>query len=204
MRLLFQGDSITDAGRSRNPEAPDLGNGYPKFAAQLIRERFPDISWDFINRGISGNRAADLLARWQEDCIDLQPDVVSLLIGINDTWRAFDSNDPTAAEVYEANYRKLLEDIKANTPAKIIMIEPFVLHHEPNKDTWRADLNPKIDAARRLAREFADVYIPLDGLFAAACVNQEPAHWAGDGVHPSQAGAEFIAAVYADALAGIL
>ena len=169
MRLLFQGDSITDAGR-RQTDTPELGCGYPHYVAGLIREQYPDTEWDFINLGISGDRTKDLLSRWQEDCINLQPGILSILIGINDTWRAFDSNDPTTAGQFEANYRKLLEDVRKNTNAKIIIMEPFLLHDAPNKDDWRDDLNRKIDATRRLAREFADVYIPLDGMFAAASI----------------------------------
>lgn len=203
MRILFQGDSITDAGRDKS-DPHHLGGGYPKFAAELIRGRFPGKDFEFLNLGISGDRSRDLLARWQADCIDWQPDVVSILIGINDTWRAFDSNSPTSAQAYEDNVRRLLEDIKAHTKAKILMMEPFLLQNSPDKDAWREDLNPKIMAARRLAREYADAYLPLDGLFATASVRQEPAYWAGDGVHPSEAGARFIAEYYAGAIAPLL
>lgn len=203
MRILFQGDSITDAGRDRaNPH--DLGPGYPKYAAEQIRSRFPGKELEFINLGISGDRTGDLMARWQTDCIDLQPDVVSILIGINDVWRAFDSNMPTSAQVYEDNYRHLLEDIKAHTKAKILIMEPFLLHNSPDKETWRADLDPKIVATRRLARAYADAYLPLDGLFAAASLREEPSYWAGDGVHPTEAGARFIGEYYAGAIASLL
>lgn len=199
MRVLFQGDSVTDCGRSRE-DLTDLGPGYPRFAAALLRERRPGQDWEFLNRGVGGNRTDHLLARWQEDCIALQPDILSILIGINDTWRAFDSNDPTTTEQFEANYRRLLEDVRRNTRAKILLLEPFVLHDTPDKDAWRPDLDPKIGVVRRLAREYAAAYVPLDGLFAAACVEREPSYWAGDGVHPTEAGARLIAAAYADAV----
>lgn len=201
MRILFQGDSITDAGRDRN-DPHHLGNGYPQFVAQMLREQFPDKELDFVNLGISGNRTCELVGRWQTDCIDWQPDVVSIMIGINDTWRAFDQNDPTTPEQFEANYRQILTAVKEQTNAKILMLEPYLLHNEPAKDDWRADLNPKIDAARRLAREFADAYIPTDGLMAAASVAESPSHWSGDGVHPNDNGARLIAAEYAAAVAG--
>jgi len=126
------------------------------------------------------------------------------MIGINDTWRAFDSNDPTPVEEFEDNYRYLLSEIKAHTNAKILLLEPYVLPDVPAKDAWRADLDPKIQAVRRLAREFADAYIPNDGLFAAACVQQEPSHWSGDGVHPNENGSRFIAAYYAKAVAALI
>ena len=203
MRLLFQGDSITDWGRNRE-NIHDLGNGYPKYTAQLLRKKFPHIDWEFINLGVSGDRTRELLVRWQKECIDIQPDILSILIGINDTWRAFDSNDPMTAEEYELNYRRLLEDVKKNTKARIIMMEPFLLHNEPSKDTWRSDIDPKIDTVRRLAREFADVYLPLDGLFAAASVEHEPGYWANDGVHPAEPGMNLIAQAYAQAVGKIL
>ena len=206
MRILFQGDSITDAGRDYS-DYHELGQGYPKYAAELIRDRFDDPkngTIEFINLGISGHRTRDLRARWQKDCIDLQPDIVSIMIGINDTWRSFDSNDPTPVEEFEDNYRYLLSEIKAHTNAKILLLEPYVLPDVPAKDAWRADLDPKIQAVRRLAREFADAYIPTDGLFAAACVQQEPSHWSGDGVHPNENGSRFIAAYYAKAVAALI
>ena len=206
MRILFQGDSITDAGRDYS-DYHELGQGYPKYAAELIRDRFDDPkngTIEFINLGISGHRTRDLRARWQKDCIDLQPDIISIMIGINDTWRAFDSNDPTPVEEFEDNYRYLLSEIKAHTNAKILLLEPYVLPDVPAKDAWRADLDPKIQAVRRLAREFADAYIPTDGLFAAACVQQEPSHWSGDGVHPNENGSRFIAAYYAKAVAALI
>lgn len=202
MRILFQGDSITDNGN--RGDMYDMGSGYPKYASALLRERFPDIEFTFMNKGISGNRTWDLLERWQTDCIDLQPDLLSVMIGINDTWRAFDSGNPTTAEQYEANYRRLLEDVRAHTKAKILMLEPYLLHDTPDKDRWRADLDAKIDAARRLAREFADAYVPLDGLFASACVGYQPTHWSPDGVHPNENGAEFIGRYYTDAAAGLI
>jgi len=199
MKILFQGDSVTDAGRSR--EDPHLlGNGYPKYVAELLRQRWPDTTFEFLNYGVSGNRTRDLLERWQTDCIDPQPDVVSILIGINDTWRAFDQNDPTTVEQYESNYRSLMQQIKDHTDAKILMLEPFLIPADDVKANWRPDLDPKIHAARRLAREFADAYIPLDGLFAAACVNRDPAYWAADGVHPTAEGHLFIAGHYVDVM----
>ena len=146
----------------------------------------------------------DLRGRWQKDCIDLQPDIVSIMIGINDTWRAFDSNDPTPVEEFEDNYRFLLTQIKEHTNAKILILEPYVLPDVPEKDAWRVDLDPKIQAVRRLAREFADYYIPTDGLFAAACVQQEPTYWSPDGVHPNENGSRFIAGYYAKAVAALI
>ena len=189
MKVLFQGDSITDAGRDY-ADPHHLGDGYPKYAAEAIRERFPDETFEFINLGISGNRTTDLLERWQKDCIAVQPDVLSILIGINDTWRRYDSNLPMTVEEYETNYRRLVQDVKENTKAA--------------KECFREDLDPKILAARRVARDYADMFLPLDGLLAAASVIEEPSHWSGDGVHPNEAGSRLIGRYYAEAFAAML
>ena len=198
MRIVFQGDSITDADRER-PIGYGLGEGYPKYAAQLLRENSFGQEFELINMGNGGDRTCDLLARWQTDCIDLQPDILSILVGVNDTWRRYDSNDPTTVEEYERNYRRLLEDARAHTKAKIIMLEPFLVDR-PEKP-FREDLDPKIDATRRLARLYADVFVPLDGMMAAACLKTDPNELSVDGVHPGPAGARLIARAYVDALA---
>ncbi len=201
-RIVFQGDSITDAGRDYQ-DGHKLGDGYPKYVAELLRQDYPDREFEFINMGISGNRTWDLLDRWQTDCIALKPDILSIMIGINDTWRRYDgANAPTTAQEYEANYRRLLTDVKQHTKAKILLLEPYLID-VPDKP-YREDLNPKIDAVRRLAREFADVFVPLDGLFAAACVGNETTHWSPDGVHPNETGARFIADAYLKAVKTLL
>ncbi len=188
MRFLFQGDSITDAGRDR-ADYHNLGLGYPKYAAEFISRKYNNI--EFINLGISGDQTKDLVSRIQSDFIDINPDVISIMIGINDTWhRAYDRNW-LSNEVYETQYRFILDKIKSETKAKIIIIEQFLLPAD-DKDYFREDLNPKIDITRKLAREYADVYIPLDGLFAKALLEHPSGHWSGDGVHPNENGSEFI------------
>lgn len=190
--ILFQGDSITDCGRSRTDDA-QMGAGYAALAASWISASRPEMNLRFINRGISGNRAKDLLARWEEDCVKLKPDLVSILIGVNDTWRRFDSNDPTGAEEFAAHYRALLRRTRDAIGARLVIMEPFVLPVPEDRRAWRTDLDPKIQVARDLAREFGAVYVPLDGVFAAAACLQPPAFWAADGVHPSPAGHALIA-----------
>ena len=197
MKILFQGDSITDAGRDRS-DYHNLGNGYVKYTAELIKNRHPETEFEFINLGISGNKAEELRARWQTDCIDIQPDVVSILIGINDTWHFADIEGWMPHEYFEECYRHILTEIKEKTNAKIIMIEQFLLY-TPYVDKMHVDLDPKIQITRKLAREFADIFIPMDGLFASHCIGTEPTKWAADGVHPTEAGARLIADYYADA-----
>lgn len=190
--VLFQGDSITDTGRLRDP-GTDLGRGYAFIAAARFQYLYPEKNVTFINRGISGNRVVDLQERWQTDCLDLKPTVVSIYIGINDTWRKFDRNDPTSTEQYESGYRELLTRTKQAFSAKLVLIEPFVLPVPQDREGWREDLDPKIQVVRKLAREFGAAYVPLDGLFAQASTKAPADYWAPDGVHPSPAGHELIA-----------
>jgi lysophospholipase L1-like esterase len=204
MKILFQGDSITDMGRDRS-DPHDLGTGYPRYAAELISKKYSDYNFEFINLGISGDRAENLLARWQQDCIDIQPDIVSILIGVNDTCHHAPAMDWMSHDYFENCYNNILTQVKEKTKAKIIILEQFLLSVPNNRyplpgiDDSRVDLNPKIDITRKLARKFADAFIPLDGLFAAASVRKEPSYWAADGVHPTNAGAELIAEQYLNA-----
>lgn len=200
--VLFQGDSITDAGRSRDSDA-DLGRGYAAMISAWFAALYPEREVTFINRGISGNRAKDLEARWQQDCLDLKPTWVSILIGINDTWRHYDANDPTSPETYAAHYRAILEATRDKAQSNLIILEPFVLPVPPDRANWRVDLDPKIAVARSLAREFDALFIPLDGIFAAASVKREPGFWLPDGVHPSPAGHALIAQAWLRAVQAI-
>ncbi len=202
MKILFQGDSITDCGRNRE-DYHNLGAGYPKYAAELIAQAYPETEFEFINLGISGDQTKDLVERLQSDFIDVQPDLVSIHIGINDTWHRAAERNWLGNDVFEAQYRKVLTEIKEKTNAKILIIEQFLLPVE-DKSYFRDDLNGKIDVTRALAREFADYYIPLDGLMAQACVGNDSSHWSDDGVHPNENGAKFIADLYAEAFGKII
>lgn len=199
MRILFQGDSITDAGRDRS-EPHHLGHGYVHFTAELLRTELPETEFEFLDLGCSGDRTWEVCDRWERDCLAWKPDVVSLMIGVNDTWRAMDQQRFTSAADYEANLRKLLEQVRENTSAKILVLSPYLLHQDGDKLSWREDLDPKIAACRRVAAELADAYIPTDELFQEACRSQEPRHWSDDGVHPNENGARWIARLCADAL----
>jgi acyl-CoA thioesterase I len=202
--VLFQGDSITDAGRSRENDR-ELGVGYPALIAAWFSALYPQRQVRFLNRGISGNRAGDLRSRWQQDCLDLKPTWLSILIGINDTWRRFDGNDPTSVEIYEENFHAILASTRAKMPdTRLVICEPFLLPIPADRIAWRVDLDPKIAAARRLACEFNAIYIPLDGIFAAASAAKgSPAFWAEDGVHPTPAGHALIAQTWLKAVLAI-
>lgn len=200
--VLFQGDSITDAGWDRNNDAA-LGGGYAMMIAAWFSALYPEKRVKFLNRGISGNRAKDLEGRWQRDCLDLRPTWVSIMIGINDTWRRYDSNDPTPAADYERSCRAILQSVKDNLNARLVLIDPFVLPVPEDRKQWRVDLEPRIEAVHRLASEFNAILIPLDALLAEACLRREPAFWAADGVHPSAAGHAFIAQAWLRAVKAV-
>lgn len=205
--VLFQGDSVTDCSRSRT-DLSDLGDGYARKISALYGELFPGNGVKFVNRGISGNRVRDLLARYEEDFVALRPDFISILIGINDVWRKFDSNDPETAERFETEYRTLLEQLRRDLPrTKIMIIEPFLVMADPDKFRWHVeDMDEKIQVVRGLAREYADYFLPLDGLLVAETVGPgapAPIELAEDGVHPTDAGHAVIARQYLGKL-GIL
>ncbi|HEY3415351.1 MAG TPA: SGNH/GDSL hydrolase family protein [Armatimonadota bacterium] len=185
-RVLFQGDSITDAGRSRDNDAY-LGAGYASFVAAWLSSQYPEHHLTFLNRGISGNTVPNLEARWTEDCITLQPDWLSILIGINDTARNHQDQSCPVSQ-FEPGYRSLLDRVNNETKARLILIEPFLLPSQQLYPAWRPGLEARINIVRQLAREYNALYVPLDGMFAVACTRAEPAYWSGDGVHPSPAG----------------
>ena len=204
MKILFQGDSITDAGRDHR-NYHDLGLGYPNFAAQNIRNDFPSVDFEFINFGISGNRTSQLFDRLYADCIAFQPDIISILIGINDIWHRHNVNKIATTDAQIAlNYRSILERLKRETNAKIVILAPFVLDAE-DKDYLREDIKTLRPIVRRLADEFADVFIPLDEKFDEALKTQpEPLFYSADGVHPNDNGRAFIGALYAEAIKPVI
>ena len=205
IRIVFQGDSITDAGRDRR-NYRDMGFGYPKFASEYLKSANPDIEFDFINFGISGNRTGQLFDRFYTDALAFEPDVISILIGINDIWHRYmdEIRVATTDEQIKTNYRAILERIKRESKAKIVILAPFVLD-APDKDMLREDIKTVLPIVRELAEEFADAYIPLDEYFAEALKTQpEPLYYSADGVHPNDNGRMFIAKYYAEAVTKLL
>jgi lysophospholipase L1-like esterase len=200
IKVVFQGDSITDAGRDKR-NYHHMGNGYPKYAAQLMQENHPEIEFEFINQGISGNRTCQLFDRLYPDALAFEPDIISILIGINDVWHRHGSVHIATTDLQiETNYRAILERLKKETKAKIVILCPFLLDDEA-KESWRDEVDRVIAIVRKLADEFADVYIPLDLLFEEALKTQpEPKYYSADGVHPNDNGRAFIGKHYADAV----
>lgn len=200
--VLFCGDSITDCGRNRAAAPGDpsgWGQGYVFQIAARLSAELAAYGPTFTNRGIGGNRICDLESRLESDVLALQPDVVSLLIGINDVWRRYDSGLISPLDEFAASYRRILERLRG-AEIEVVLLEPFLLPVPADRRAWREDLNPKIDALRDLAREYETTYVPLDGLFAAASTRRDEAFWLPDGVHPSPAGHALIAARWIDAV----
>ncbi len=192
--ILFQGDSITDAGRDRS-DSESLGAGYVEMISRMLPE------FRIINRGVSGDLTIDMRARFERDAIGIAPDYLSILIGINDTWRSFSEWRDTSTSVFKTVYADVLEEARQNTKAKLILMEPFVLPIPEDRKEWRADLDPKIHAVRELAKEYGALYVPLDGMLNAAGIAQGYAEIAPDGVHPTKRGHELIAEAWCSSFA---
>ena len=185
--IVFAGDSITDAGRREDPDA--LGDGY----VRLIAERLAGSGDRVVNSGISGDRAVDLRARWSEDVLAHDPDVLTVLIGVNDMWRRYDSDDATSPEQFRAVYDELLGSL-AGTGASIILMEPFLLSVSDGMHAWRTDdLDAKIAVVRELAATHGATLVGLDALLTAAAQDRGPEAVAADGVHPTPYGHGLIA-----------
>lgn len=185
--IVFAGDSVTDCGRRSDPAG--LGDGYVKNLYDAFGPQRPRI----VNAGISGHRAFDLSARWQTDVVAHEPDLVSVLIGINDTWRRYDEDDPTSAEAFEQSYRELLEPVRAK---QLVLVEPFLLAVKEEQHAWREDLDPKIDVVRRLAAEYGALLVPADVEFNRQAEAVGATTLADDGVHPTAAGHQLLAELW--------
>ncbi len=203
MKILFQGDSITDTHRDYN-DYHDMGEGYARYASAMIDDSFPDADFEFVNLGISGNRTSHLVDRLQSDFIDIQPDIVSILIGVNDVWHHHTDGIETTDEQFEANLRTILTAIKEKTNAKIMMIQPF-LFEEVGCGTKELldELGRKQVVFERVAKEFADVYVPLSDILHAE-MTEPQSYYTADGVHPNAEGSCFIGEFYLRAITPLI
>jgi lysophospholipase L1-like esterase len=197
--ILFQGDSITDAGRKRDkasePNSPDgLGKGYAWLAAsQLLVDR-PDDGLKIYNRGISGNKVFQLADRWQEDCLDLKPNVLSILIGVNDIWHTMKHDYKGTVEIYETDYRKLLARTKEALPeVRLVVCEPFVLRFGAVEDSWFPEFDEYRAAAKRVADGAGALFVSYQAMFDIAAKIAPPERWLQDGVHPKPDGSALMA-----------
>jgi lysophospholipase L1-like esterase len=205
--ILFQGDSITDCYRNRKEEdkandQSQLGAGYVLFTSASILANHADKNLKIYNRGISGNKVFQLAERWNKDCIDLRPNLVSILIGVNDFWHTRTHNYDGTPATYEADYRKLIERTQKYLPtAKIVICEPFIIHGgSALDDSWE----PNFAVYRKIARTLADnlglTFVPFQSVFNEALKKAPSAYWGQDGVHPSMAGAQLMAQAWLKAV----
>ena len=195
MNILFQGDSITDAGRAGDGVS-DLGGGYPRLVQASLGFDEPG-EHTFTNFGISGNRIVDLYARIRNNIINVKPDVMSILIGVNDVWHEFaESPNGVDAEKFFRIYDMLITEVKEALPAiKIMILEPFALREYGNDayyDTFRAEVGLRAAAARRIAEKHGLTFVPLQAGFDELEKKAPAAYWLCDGVHPTPMGHEFI------------
>ena len=192
--ILMQGDSITDAGRNRTMEATPsnnhaLGNGYANLTAAALLEKYPEKDLQIYNRGISGHRVVDLYARWKVDTLNLQPDILSILIGVNDVWHERSYANGVEADRFEQIYDLLLDwTFKALPQVKVVLLEPFTMLCGEVDEAFAADTAVRAAITRKLAAKYNTEFLPTQQILDEACKRAEPAYWAKDGVHPTPAG----------------
>ncbi len=189
MKLVFFGDSITEAGRDLS-DPTDLGEGYVKIAAGKLRPLFPDVDFEILNFGVGGDRTVELLARVGE-VTAVKPDVVVLEVGVNDVWRRFTDEEIVTEEQFGKNYSAIVDALK-ECGAKIILVEPYVLDMK-DKRRFRPYLNTYIAVIREIARRENLPLVPLDEIFNGVTRDIKPAEFAEDGVHPTHRGCRYIA-----------
>ena len=199
-RILFQGDSITDCGRARENDA-HVGTGYALLVKSQLGFENPG-EYEFYNRGISGNRIVDLYARIKADIINLAPNYISILIGVNDVWHEFGGHNGVDADKYEKIYCMLIEEIKEALPdVKIMIMEPFCLkgsgtedtEEEPNKwNVFYAEVRKRAEKAKKVAEKYNLTFVELQSVFDKVAEIEECTYWLIDGVHPTAMGHELL------------
>lgn len=198
--ILFQGDSITDARRIRE-DAEEMGRGYPLLVQSVLGYEHPG-EYRFMNRGIGGNRIVDLYARIKSDIINLKPDILSLLIGVNDVWHEVSHQCGVDADKYFKVYSMLIEEIKEALPeTKIMILEPFVLKGVNTEDTeacpnkwnlFRTEVKKRAEKAKEIAEKYDLLFVPLQDKFDEVSRLSPDNYWLRDGVHPTAIGHELI------------
>ena len=194
MKILFQGDSITDAGRARDNDV-NVGVGYPLLIKASLGFEEPG-KYEFFNRGISGNRVVDVYARIKNDIINLKPDVMSILIGVNDVWHEIANQNGVCADKYFKIYDMLIDEVNSVLPdIKIMIMEPFVLKGPSTEENWEAfdaEVKKRAAMAKKIAEKYNLPFISLQDGFDKLSKNIEESYWLADGVHPTAMGHEYI------------
>jgi lysophospholipase L1-like esterase len=204
--ILFQGDSITDSGRNKNDKtfnnSGSLGSGYPMLAGANLLEKKANLDLKIYNRGISGNKVFQLAERWDNDCITLKPDILSILIGVNDIWHKLAGNYNGTVDVYRNDYIALLERTKKALPdVRLIICEPFAVRDvKAVDDKWYPEFYEYQRSSKDIAEQFGATFIPFQKVFDEAQKRAPGAYWTGDGVHPTLAGAQLMAQAWLEAV----
>ncbi len=197
--ILFQGDSITDAGRDRKNQEPNntdaIGHGYALFASGHLLEKYAEKKLTIYNRGVSGNKVFQLRERWDEDCIALKPDVLSILIGVNDYWHTLGGGYKGTLQKFMTDYRELLNYTKQKLPnVQLIICEPYTLKGGGaiKPEQWYPMFDEYRKATKTLAEEFHATYVPVQTIYDKAILRAPDRYWAPDGIHPGLPGAKLI------------
>jgi len=197
-RLLFAGDSVTDCGRTFfDPDvaAGHLGDGWVRVVAALLGARRP-AAHEVRNAGVAGDRVADLAARWERDVVAHGPQVLTVLVGVNDVLL----EPRTEGAAFERAYRRILEQVPPSVE-RLVIAEPFILPVDDRTEALRAAAVPHLQIVRSLAAEVGAVHVPLVERFAVACQQAPASWWATDGIHPTAAGHGLIAETWLAAMA---
>lgn len=206
--ILFQGDSITDSGRLKTETGANqsrlLGNGYPFMASSDLLMQHPTKNLKIYNKGISGNKVYQLAERWDTDCLELKPNVLSIMIGVNDFWHTLTSNYTGTSDTYRKDYKALLERTKQSLPdVKLIIGEPFaVTGVKAVTEKWYPAFNEYRQAAKEMAASYNAAWIPYQTVFDNAQKLAPGSYWTTDGVHPTLAGARLMATAWLETVKG--
>ena len=206
-RILFQGDSITDCGRDRG-NFYGMGSGYPNLVMASLGLDAPG-EYEFVNRGISGNRIVDLYARIKVDFINLKPDIASIYIGVNDAWHEINSQNGVDTAKFEKIYTMLIDEVQAACPnTKLMIIAPYVLEGTATCNTeeipdrlerFKRDVAEKAAVAKKIAEKYGLPLVELQPAFHEACGKAPAVYWTADGVHPTACGHEIIKRLWLEA-----
>jgi lysophospholipase L1-like esterase len=204
--VLFQGDSITDSGRDKKQTLPNnvacMGNGYALVAGSALLLNNSDKNLQIYNKGISGNKVFQLADRWDADCLDLKPNVLSIFVGVNDFWHTLNNGYTGTIETYRTDYRKLLDRTKAALPdVKLIICEPYAINGIKSvTDAWYPKFPEYQAAARAIAEEYNTGFVPFQSVVDKAMKLAPGKYWSADGVHPNMAGITLLAHVWLEAV----
>lgn len=198
LKVLFQGDSITDGNRSRDHDWNHImGHGYAYLIASRLWYDFPEQGLEFINRGVRGDKVTDLAARWKVDTLALKPDVLSVLVGINDVSKAIEGDNSYSVENYEKDYNTLLEQTRQQLPdVEIVLCSPFILpvgRVKENFGAYQTEVQQRQAVVKKLADTHNAIHLELQKTFNKALFMAPADYWIWDGIHPMPAGHELIA-----------